>query len=159
MTPAIRALEEAGVAHVVRAYEHDAGSVAAAGGFGLEAAAALGADPATVFKTLLTDVDGRLVVAICPVTARLDLKAVAAAVGGKRARLADPAAAERATGYVVGGISPLGQRRRLATVLDVSAADLPAVLVSAGRRGVDVELTPADLVRLTSAVLAPVAAH
>ena len=158
MTPATRALERAGVAHVVRSYDHDQGSTAAAGGYGLEAAAALGVDPATVFKTLLADVDGRLVVAICPVTAQLDLKAVAAAAGGKRARMADPAAAERATGYVVGGISPLGQRKRLPTVVDVSALDLPAVLVSAGRRGVDVELAPADLVRLTAATVAPVAA-
>ena len=158
MTPATRALEKAGVPHVVRAYDHDPGGAAASGGYGLEAAAALGVDPATVFKTLLADVDGRLVVAICPVTAQLDLKAVAAAVGGKRARMADPAAAERATGYVVGGISPLGQRKRLPTVLDASAPALPAVLVSAGRRGVDVELAPADLVRLTSAVVAPVAA-
>ncbi len=111
-----------------------------------------------MFKTLLADVDGRLVVAICPVTAQLDLKAVAAAVGGKKARMADPAAAERATGYVVGGISPLGQRKRLPTVVDASASGLAAVLVSAGRRGVDVELAPADLVRLTAAVVAPVTA-
>ncbi len=111
-----------------------------------------------MLKTLLADVDGRLVVAVCPVTSQLDLKAVAAAVGGKRARMADPAAAERATGYVVGGISPLGQRRRLATVVDASALAHDGVLVSAGRRGVDVELAPQDLVRLTGAVVAPVAA-
>ena len=158
MTPATRALERAGVPHTVRAYEHDAGAAAQAGGYGLEAAAALGADPSTVFKTLLADVDGALVVAVCPVTAQLDLKAVAAATGGKKARMADPAAAERATGYVVGGISPLGQRRRLATVVDSSALQHAAVLVSAGRRGLDVELAPADLVRLTSATVAPVAA-
>lgn len=158
MTPATRALEQAGVEHSVRAYEHDAGATAAAGGYGPEAAAALGADPATVFKTLLTEVDGALVVAVCPVTTQLDLKAVAAAVGGKKARMADPATAERATGYVVGGISPLGQRRRLSTVVDASALEHATVLVSAGRRGLDVGLAPADLVRLTGAVVAVVAA-
>lgn len=158
MSPATRALERAGVAHTVRAYDHDAGALAQAGGYGLEAAAALGADPATVFKTLLAEVDGRLVVAVCPVSAQLDLKAVAAAAGGKRARMADPAVAERATGYVVGGISPLGQRRRLPTVVDASALDHATVLVSAGRRGLEVELAPADLVRLTCAVVARVAA-
>jgi Cys-tRNA(Pro)/Cys-tRNA(Cys) deacylase len=158
MTPATRALERAGVRHTVRAYEHDATSAQAAGGYGLEAATALGVDPARVLKTLLAEVDGRLVVAVCPVTAQLDLKAVAAAVGGKRARMADPAAAERATGYVVGGISPLGQRRRLPTVVDASALEHAGVLVSAGRRGVDVELAPQDLVRLTGAVVAAVAA-
>ncbi len=158
MTPATRALERAGVAHVVRAYEHDPASTAAAGGYGVEAATALGVDPATVLKTLLVEVDDRLVVAVCPVPSRLDLKAVAAAVGGKKARMADPAAAERSTGYVVGGISPLGQRRRLTTVVDGSALTHPAVLVSGGRRGLDLELAPADLVRLTDAVVAPVAA-
>ncbi len=158
MTPATRALEEAGVAHTVRVYEHDPGSTAAVGGYGLEAAAALGVDPATVYKTLLAEVDGRLVVAVCPVTAQLDLKAVAAAVGGKKGRMADPRAAERATGYVVGGISPLGQRRRLTTVVDASALGHDVVLVSAGRRGLEVELNPDDLVRLTGAVVAPVAA-
>lgn len=158
MTPATRALEQAKVPHTVRAYEHDAAAAEAAGGYGLEAAAALGVEPARVLKTLLADVDGRLVVAVVPVTGQLDLKAVAAAVGGKRARMADPGAAERATGYVVGGISPLGQKRRLATVVDASALGHGTVLVSAGRRGVDVELAPQDLVRLTGAVVAAVAA-
>ena len=118
---------------------------------------ALGLDPAQVFKTLLADVDGGLVVAVVPVDRSLDLKALAAAAGGKRAVMADPAAAERATGYVVGGISPLGQRRRLPTVVDASALEWATVLVSAGRRGLDVELAPADLVRLTNAVTAAVA--
>lgn len=158
MTPATRALEQAKVPHTVRAYEHDAAAAEAAGGYGLEAAAALGVEPARVLKTLLADVDGRLVVAVVPVTGQLDLKAVAAAVGGKKARMADPGAAERATGYVVGGISPLGQKRRLATVVDGSALGHGTVLVSAGRRGVDVELAPQDLVRLTGAVVAAVAA-
>lgn len=158
MTPATRALERAGVAHTVRAYEHDASAAQAAGGYGLEASTALGVEPARVLKTLLADVDGRLVVAVVPVTGQLDLKAVAAAVGGKRARMADPAAAERATGYVVGGISPLGHRKRLTTVVDAGALAHDTVLVSAGRRGVDVELSPQDLVRLTAAVVAAVAA-
>lgn len=158
MTPATRALEQAKVPHTVRAYEHDPAAAEAAGGYGLEAATALGVEPARVLKTLLADVDGRLVVAVVPVTGQLDLKAVAAAVGGKKARMADPGAAERATGYVVGGISPLGQKRRLATVVDGSALEHGTVLVSAGRRGVDVELAPQDLVRLTGAVVAAVAA-
>jgi Cys-tRNA(Pro)/Cys-tRNA(Cys) deacylase len=123
----------------------------------MEAALALGLDPAQVFKTLLADVDGRLVVAVVPVDRSLDLKALAAAAGGKRAVMAEPAVAERATGYVVGGISPLGQRRRLPTVVDASALGWDSVLVSAGRRGLDVELAPGDLVRLTAAVTAPVA--
>jgi Cys-tRNA(Pro)/Cys-tRNA(Cys) deacylase len=114
-------------------------------------------DPRQVFKTLLADVDGRLTVAVVPVDGSLDLKALAAALGGKRASLAEPAAAERVTGYVVGGISPLGQRRRLPTVVDESALAWATVLVSAGRRGLDVELAPADLVRLTGAVTAAVA--
>jgi Cys-tRNA(Pro)/Cys-tRNA(Cys) deacylase len=110
-----------------------------------------------VFKTLVAEVDGALTVAVVPVDAQVDLKALAGAVGGKRATMADPAAAERATGYVVGGISPLGQRRRLPTVVDVTALEFPTVLVSAGRRGLDVELPPSELVRLTDARTAPVA--
>jgi Cys-tRNA(Pro)/Cys-tRNA(Cys) deacylase len=123
----------------------------------MEAALALGLEPAQVFKTLLSDVDGKLVVAVVPVDRSLNLKALASAVRGERAVLAEPAAAERATGYVLGGISPLSQRRRLLTVVDASALDWPTVLVSAGRRGLDVELAPADLVRLTDAVTAAVA--
>jgi Cys-tRNA(Pro)/Cys-tRNA(Cys) deacylase len=122
----------------------------------MEAAQALGLDPAQVFKTLLADVDGAVTVAVVPVDRSLDLKALAAAASGKRAVMAEPAAAERLTGYVVGGISPLGQRRRLPTVLDVSALEWNTVLVSAGRRGLDVELAPGDLVRLTGAVTAPI---
>lgn len=155
-TPATTALARAGVEHAVHPYAHDP-AVAAADGFGLEAAAALGVPPERVLKTLVADVDGHLVVAVVPVTGRLDLKALAAALGGKRAAMAEPAAAERATGCVVGGISPLGQRRRLPTVVDASATEHPTVLVSAGRRGLDVELAPADLVRLTGAVVAAVA--
>ena len=147
------ALEADGEPYVVRRYDHDP----AAESYGLEAARALGVDPMRVFKTLVADVDGRLVVAVVPVSGQLDLKSLAAAVGGKRASMADPATAERATGYVVGGISPLGQRRRLPTVVDSSAQDWPTVWVSAGRRGVDLELTCEALVRLTAATLSPVA--
>ena len=142
---------------MLRAYEHDRLARDRGLSYGQEAALALGVNPRQVFKTLLADVDGRLTVAVVPVDGSLDLKALAAAVGGKRASLADPAAAERVTGYVVGGISPLGQRRRLPTVVDESALAWATVLVSAGRRGLDVELAPADLVRLTGAVTAAVA--
>ena len=125
--------------------------------YGALVAAALGVDPADLFKTLVTEVDGALTVAVVPVTGELDLKALAAAAGGRKATLADRVAAERATGYVRGGISPLGQRRSLPTVIDASAADRPAVYVSAGRRGLQVSLAPADLIRLTGAVTAPIA--
>jgi Cys-tRNA(Pro)/Cys-tRNA(Cys) deacylase len=155
-TPATQALVAAGVPHDLRAYEHDPRARERGLSFGMEAAQALGLDPAQVFKTLLADVDGTLTVAVVPVDRSLDLKALAAAAGGKRAVMAEPAAAERATGYVVGGISPLGQRRRLPTVVDASALEWDTVLVSAGRRGLDVELAPGDLVRLTAAVTAPV---
>lgn len=149
----MRALEQAGVVHTVHPYDHDP----RAASYGLEAAEVLGVDPARVLKTLLADVDGRLVVAVVPVSGRLDLKALARASGARRAEMADPATAERATGYVVGGISPLGQRRTHDTVVDSSALDHDTVLVSAGRRGLDVELAPADLVALTSATTAPIA--
>lgn len=156
-TPATTALVRAGVAHEVHPYDHDA-AVSAEVGYGLEAARALGVDPARVYKTLVVEVDGALGVAVLPVTATLDLKAAGAALGGKRATMADPAAAERTTGYVRGGISPLGQRKRLPTVVDASALEHPTVLVSGGRRGLDVELAPADLVALTGAAVAPVTA-
>lgn len=143
-------LDGAGVAYTLHAYAHDARSPA----FGEEAAAALGVDRARIFKTLVADVSGELVVAVVPVSRQLDLKALAAAVGAKRAALADPARAARTTGYVVGGISPLGQRTRLRTVLDASAEPFPTVFVSAGKRGLSLELAPADLVRLTGAALA-----
>lgn len=152
-TPAIVALTAAGAEFAVHAYEHDPAHPS----YGEEAAQALGVSPAQVFKTLLADVDGTLVVAVVPVSGSLDLKALAAAVGGKRAAMADPALAERTTGYVLGGISPLGQRRRLRTVLDASASDFPTICVSAGRRGLEVELPAATLTTLTSATLAPIA--
>lgn len=152
-TPATVALTRAGVDFTVHAYDHDP----AAPSYGLEAAEALGLDPATVLKTLLTEVDGGLVVGIVPVTSQLDLKALAAAVGGKKATMAEPAVAERVTGYVVGGISPIGQKRRLRTVLDASADALAQVYVSGGRRGLDVGLSPGDLRRVTGATSAPIA--
>jgi Cys-tRNA(Pro)/Cys-tRNA(Cys) deacylase len=117
----------------------------------------LGLDPAQVLKTLFASVDGRLVVGIVPVAGQLDLKALAAAVGGKKATMADPADAERATGYVVGGISPVGQRRSHPTVLDESATAYDTVYVSGGRRGLDLGLAPADLVRVTGATVAAIA--
>ncbi len=126
-------------------------------GHGEAAVAALGADPRQVFKTLVTRVDGALTVAVVPVSGSLDLKALAAAAGGRKAAMADPADAERTTGYVVGGISPLGQRKALPTVVDESALAFGTVLVSAGRRGLQVELAPADLVRLTRAHTAAIA--
>lgn len=152
-TPAVVALERAGVPHTLHAYEHDPGSDLS---YGLEAAHAMGVDPAQVFKTLLADVDGALVVGIVPVAGTLDLKALARAVGGKRAAMADAAVAQRATGYVVGGISPLGQKARHTTVLDASAEAFDVVYVSGGRRGLDVGLAPGDLLRLTGGRLAAI---
>ncbi|ARQ71279.1 Cys-tRNA(Pro) deacylase [Streptomyces marincola] len=153
-TPATVAATRAGIAFTLHAYTHDP---AAAASWGEEAARALGADPGRVLKTLVAEVDGALTVAVVPVSASLALKALAAAVGGKRAAMADPAAAERTTGYVRGGISPLGQRKRLPTVVDSSAAGYGTVFVSAGRRGLEIELAPADLVALTGATTAPIA--
>jgi Cys-tRNA(Pro)/Cys-tRNA(Cys) deacylase len=152
-TPATVLLDRQRVAHNLHTYQHDPKHPS----FGLEAAEALGLTPARVFKTLVAEVDGRLTVGVVPVTGQLDLKALAAAAGGKRARMAEVAAAERATGYVAGGISPLGQRRRLPTVLDSSAEGFETIFCSGGRRGLEIELSPADLTRLTGAVLAPIA--
>ncbi|MEU5435853.1 Cys-tRNA(Pro) deacylase [Streptomyces sp. NPDC020719] len=151
-TPATVALAAAGTSFTLHAYEHDPASPS----YGEEAAQALGVSPDRVFKTLVADVDGELTVAVVPVAGSLDLKALAAAVGGKRAAMADPVAAERTTGYVRGGISPLGQRKRLRTVVDASASAHATICVSAGRRGLEVELAPSDLVALTGAVVAPV---
>jgi Cys-tRNA(Pro)/Cys-tRNA(Cys) deacylase len=153
-TPGTALLAKQKVPHTLHSYAHDP----RAASYGLEAAEALGLEPARVFKTLLAEVDGALTVGIVPVTAQLDLKALAAAVGGKKARMAEVSAAERATGYVAGGISPLGQRKRLPTVLDSSAAAFTTLFCSAGRRGLEVELAPDDLVRLTGAVVAEIAA-
>lgn len=149
-TPATVALGRAGIPFTLHPYRHDP----RAGSYGMEAATALGVDPSRVFKTLLAVLDGALVVGIVPVSGQLDLKALARALGGSRAVMAQVAVAERATGYVAGGISPIGHKRPHPTVLDVSALEHPTVFVSGGRRGLDVELDPADLVAVTSAVTA-----
>ena len=151
-TPATVALTSAGIPFTAHEYAHDPAN----SNFGLEAAAVLDLDPGQVFKTLMADVDGRLVVGIVPVSGKLDLKALAAAVGGKKAEMADPKLAERRTGYVVGGISPIGQKISHATVLDESAELYDSVFVSGGRRGFDIELTPADLIRATDATVAAI---
>ncbi len=149
-TPAIAAAERAGIAFQVHEYEHDPRSDS----YGLEAVEKLGLDAERVFKTLVADVDGALTVAVVPVEAQLDLRAL-----GKRARMADARAAERATGYVTGGISPLGQRRALPTVVDESALAFDTIHVSAGRRGLELELAPADLLALTGGRTAAVASR
>ncbi|MDQ0769610.1 Cys-tRNA(Pro)/Cys-tRNA(Cys) deacylase [Pseudarthrobacter defluvii] len=151
-TPATAALTAAGVPFVLHPYTHHP----SAASYGAEAAEALGIDPSRVFKTLMVEVEGRLAVGIVPVSGSLDLKAMAGALGAKKAAMADPAAAQRRTGYVLGGISPLGQRQPSPTVLDSSALGLDSMLVSGGRRGLDIELAPADLVHLTGAVTAPI---
>ncbi len=151
-TPATTALTKVGITFTTHTYDHDP----RASSYGMEAAELLGIDPARVFKTLIADADGNLVVGIVPVGRHLDLKALAAAVGVKHAVLAEPAAAQRATGYVVGGISPIGSKRQLVTVLDESALEHDTVLVSGGRRGFDIELAPADLVSITGARVAAI---
>jgi Cys-tRNA(Pro)/Cys-tRNA(Cys) deacylase len=158
-TRAIDELRRAKIAHQVHAYvlpERHGNARDERPQYGLEAAAALGFPAAQVFKTLVVDADASLVLAIVPSDRTLDLKRLAAAVGARRADLADPREAERATGYVVGGISPIGTRRRLRTVLDATAEGFPAIHVSAGRRGLQVSLAPADLTRLTGAAVAPI---
>jgi Cys-tRNA(Pro)/Cys-tRNA(Cys) deacylase len=152
-TAATVALTGLGIPFTAHPYHHDA----AASSFGQEAADALGLDPARVFKTLIAEVDGALVAALVPVAARLDLGALAAALGGKRAALAQPADAERRTGYVLGGISPVGQRRPVPAVLDASALAFDRVYVSGGRRGFDVGLAPTDLLRATGGSTAEIA--
>ncbi|WP_404348172.1 Cys-tRNA(Pro) deacylase [Phycicoccus jejuensis] len=151
-TPATVALTAAGVAFTQHAYAHDP----AAPSYGLEAAHVLGLPAEQVFKTLLVDTGAGLAVGVVPVAGQLDLKAMASALGVKRVTMADPAAAERSTGYVVGGISPVGQKRALPTVVDESAELFDVVYVSGGRRGLDLGLAPADLVRVTGATLADI---
>lgn len=153
ITPATIALTAASIPFSPHAYEHDASVTS----FGLEAADALGLDPERVFKTLMANVDGRLVVAIVPVSGMLDLKALASAAGGKKAVMADARLAERRTGYVVGGISPIGQKTPHPTVLDETAELHDTVFVSGGRRGFDIELAPAGLIAVTDATVAAIA--
>ena len=153
-TPAIAALVRAKVAHTLHPYHHDPGTTA----FGDEVVAALNWDPERVFKTLVASIDGSLVVGIVPVATQLDLKALAAAAGGKRGQLAKVADAERSSGYVAGGISPIGQRKTLPTVIDSSVEHFATVMVSAGKRGLQVELAPADLIAVCKARVAPIAA-
>ncbi len=147
-------LVRAKIPHTLHPYHHDPGTTA----FGDEVVAAFGWDPHRVFKTLVASVDGSLVVGVVPVAAQLDLKALAAAAGGKRAQLAKVSDAERSSGYVAGGISPLGQRKALPTVVDDSATSFSTIMVSAGKRGLQVELAPADLVAACRAKLAAIAA-
>jgi Cys-tRNA(Pro)/Cys-tRNA(Cys) deacylase len=153
-TPATVALSAAGISYTPHAYAHDQANT----NYGLEAASVLGLDPDQVFKTLLADVDGDLVVAVVPVTGKLDLKALAAAIGGKKAEMADPKVAERKTGYVVGGISPIGQKTAHPTVLDETAELYDTIFVSGGKRGFDIELAPADLLAITEGATAAIAA-
>ncbi|XXJ20551.1 Cys-tRNA(Pro) deacylase [Desulfovibrio caledoniensis] len=153
MTPAINAAKKAKIKYTVHEYDHDP----AAPSFGIEAAEKLGVPPERVFKTLVVDAGAGLAVAVVPVLLKLDLKAIAKALGAKKAAMAEVKLVERTTGYVVGGVSPLGQKKRLPTVLDASAQGLDTVFVSGGRRGLDIELAPADLAALTRASFAPIA--
>ena len=156
-TPATKVAAATKVAHTLHEYAHDP----AAPSYGTEAADVLGIDAARVHKTLLASVEraggAEFVVAVVPVEAQLDLKALAAAVGAKKAEMAKPADAERITGYVLGGISPLGQRKRLLIVIDADALDYRTMFVSAGRRGLEIELSAADLAALTNATFLPIA--
>lgn len=151
-TAATALLTRLNIPYTVHVYEHDPRH----GSFGLEAGEALGVPPQRVFKTLVAEVDEVLTVGVVPVTAQLDLKALAAVVAGRKARMAEVAAAERATGYVVGGISPIGHRRRLPVIVDSTALDFGTVFCSGGRRGLEIELRPADLVRAANAEVAPI---
>ena len=151
-TPATKALAAANVRFTVHAYQHDPRSSS----YGTEAADLLGVDPSRVFKTLVAVVDGQLTVGVVPVDRQLDLKALAAAAGGKKAAMAEVSAAERATGYVAGGISPVGQRKRIPVFVDESASSFGTVFCSAGRRGLEIELAPADLVKAASATVAAI---
>ncbi|MCW2935309.1 MAG: transcriptional regulatory protein [Actinomycetia bacterium] len=153
-TTATIALERAKIPFTVHEYPHDPRS----GSYGLEASEALGVPPERVFKTLVASVDGALAVGVVPVHRQLDLKALAAATGGKKAVMAEVAAAERATGYVAGGISPVGQKKRLPVVVDASALELATMYCSGGRRGLEIELAPADLIRAAGATVAAIAA-
>lgn len=152
-TPAVVRCEAAGITFRTHEYHHDPNERS----FGIEAATQLGLDPDRVFKTLVAEVDGRLAVAVVPVSGSLDLKALAAALGAKKAGMAEPVLAERKTGYIVGGISPIGQKTALPTVIDETAQLADTVFVSGGARGLDLELAPQDLLALTHGRYAPIA--
>jgi Cys-tRNA(Pro)/Cys-tRNA(Cys) deacylase len=154
VTPATKELERAGIPFSLHPYEHDP----AAGSFGLEAADVLGLDRDQVFKTLVVVADGRPAVAVVPVSCQLSLKAAAAALGTKRVEMCDVTLAERTTGYVAGGISPFGQRKRLSTIIDESCELFDEIFVSGGRRGLDIGVSPSDLIALLSATVAPITA-
>ncbi|MBK1872449.1 Cys-tRNA(Pro) deacylase [Marinobacter sp. 1-3A] len=152
MTPGIDAASKAGIFHTIHEYEHDSASAS----YGNEAADKLGVDPARIFKTLVVAVDGKtLAVGVVPVTSMLSMKLIAKAAGGKKAAMADPQEVQRRTGYVLGGVSPLGQKNRIKTFIDASAEGFETVYVSAGRRGLEIELSPTDLARLTGGKLVP----
>ena len=152
MTPGIDAASKAGIFHTIHEYDHDPGSA----GYGNEAADKLGVDPARIFKTLVVAVESKtLAVGVVPVTGMLSMKLIAKAAGGKKAVMADPQEVQRRTGYVLGGVSPLGQKNRLKTFIDASAESFETVYVSAGRRGLEIELSPTDLAKLTGGKLVP----
>jgi Cys-tRNA(Pro)/Cys-tRNA(Cys) deacylase len=155
-TRATHQLAKLGIAHTVHAYARAAARDGASESYGVDAATALGVPPGRVFKTLVASVDGNLTVAVVPVAGQLSLKALADAAGGKRAAMAPTAVAERATGYVAGGISPIAQRRPLPVIIDATAMEYETVYCSAGQRGLEIELAPRDLVLATSAVVAPI---
>lgn len=156
MTPAINVAKKAKVAHSVHEYAHDPASES----YGLEAAEKLGVPETRVFKTLVVSLDGRdLAVGVVPVSSMLAMKLIARAAGARKAAMAAPADVERATGYVLGGVSPLGQKKRLKTFIDASAADFPTIFVSAGRRGLEIELSPHDLKALTDGSFAEIGQH
>lgn len=161
VTRAIEAARRAGLAFQVHEYAHDPRATLRGGGpgYALEAVGALGMPAERVFKTIVVEVDARLALAVVPGDTEVDLRSLAGALDGRRAALAGAADAERATGYVLGGISPLGTRRALATVVDASALDHPTIHVSAGRRGLEIELAPGDLIELTRGVAAPISRH
>lgn len=153
MTPAIKLLQQRKIKHLIHEYSHDPDTHS----YGLEAAQKIGVPEARVFKTLVVMLDGKeMVVGVLPVSSLLSMKAIAKAAGGKKAEMADPKEVERATGYVLGGISPLGQKKRLRMIVDSSAQSFPTVYVSGGKRGLDIELSPADLVNLASGTFAEI---
>lgn len=155
MTPGINAAKKAKVSHRIHEYPHDPASES----FGTEAAEKMGVDPSRVFKTLVVAIDGKeLAIGIVPVTAMLSMKLVAKAAGGKKATMADKQDVQRSTGYVLGGVSPLGQKKRLRTFIDHSAQSFDTIYVSAGRRGLEIELSPEDLAKLTTAQFTPLQA-